>query len=552
MQSGCATALVLNKWDLARGGRRPRARARPGRREAAPAPARAHRERQDRPRRRAACYRGARRSATARAGRIPTPELNRFLAEVVAAASRRPAPGQPPEAALHGADRTAPAALRDPGQLAQPRDARLRVLPREPPARALPPRRRSADHRLRRAAPAALRGRAEEQRRRPARLISFAGPPMRFPDDPQPPPPRRRARGGSDRSSCSSSSSAPAAGAARPLRPPARRKLVPADALVYVHLSTDPDRDAVKRALELADRSRLPRASATRPAAAVRRAPGSRYAARHPAVARRRRRRSRCSTRRPDRGLAGRRWPCSRPQQGRRASCSGGGRAESPELPRHVTSRTYSSAAARSPAATSSSASCAGLRQAHRRRGRARRPRWPTSKRLRGAAGGLPDGRVADAVRLGRRRASPARAAGRRARGGRRAARPARAAGGGDRAHAEGERRAGAWCTASSIPRWPSRRRAARSSSPSSSAACRRTRWPTSASPVWTRRASASSPAGLARRCARAASSRPARAGAARPLAPRGRRPRERSCRLLQGEVALRLTAQRPGARRSP
>ena len=53
MKAGCATAIVLNKWDalaaerLPRGGARPRAP--PRRREAAPAPARADRQRQDRP-----------------------------------------------------------------------------------------------------------------------------------------------------------------------------------------------------------------------------------------------------------------------------------------------------------------------------------------------------------------------------------------------------------------------------------------------------------------------------------------------------------------------
>ena len=54
--------------------------------------------------------------------------------------------------------------------------------------------------------------------------------------------------------SFSSSSSAPAAGTAT--TPPASgaARVVPADALLYVHLSTDPDRDAVKQALGLADR----------------------------------------------------------------------------------------------------------------------------------------------------------------------------------------------------------------------------------------------------------------------------------------------------------
>ena len=67
MKAGCATAIVLNKWDLfaeSRGqddgerGPRPRARARG--REAAAAPARADGEREDRPPRRAPADRGAR------------------------------------------------------------------------------------------------------------------------------------------------------------------------------------------------------------------------------------------------------------------------------------------------------------------------------------------------------------------------------------------------------------------------------------------------------------------------------------------------------------
>ena len=66
MKAGCATAIVLNKWDLhepidGRGGRsrsRPRARARG--REAAPAPARADRQREDRPSRLAPADRGDR------------------------------------------------------------------------------------------------------------------------------------------------------------------------------------------------------------------------------------------------------------------------------------------------------------------------------------------------------------------------------------------------------------------------------------------------------------------------------------------------------------
>ena len=61
MKAGCATAIVLNKWDLRRRRRgRPRPRARARRREAAPAPARADRQRADRPPRRAPADRGDR------------------------------------------------------------------------------------------------------------------------------------------------------------------------------------------------------------------------------------------------------------------------------------------------------------------------------------------------------------------------------------------------------------------------------------------------------------------------------------------------------------
>ena len=71
MKSGCATALVLNKWDLTGGegdplgpgggvgADRARRRARAGQPQAAPAPAGADRQRHDRPPHRAAADRGA-------------------------------------------------------------------------------------------------------------------------------------------------------------------------------------------------------------------------------------------------------------------------------------------------------------------------------------------------------------------------------------------------------------------------------------------------------------------------------------------------------------
>ena len=90
---------------------------------------------QERAQRRARCSPRRSRSATASRTRIPTPELNRFLGEVVAGAPAARQAGPPAEAALHGADRDAPAALRHPGQHPQPSDARLRLLPREPSAR---------------------------------------------------------------------------------------------------------------------------------------------------------------------------------------------------------------------------------------------------------------------------------------------------------------------------------------------------------------------------------------------------------------------------------
>ena len=116
MKAGCATALVLNKWDLTggdveqiagRGRRGPRARprARAGQPQAAAAPEGADRQRRDRPQRAAACCRRRSRSADRATHRIPTPELNRFLAEVVAGPPAAGEAGPPAEDALHGPDR---------------------------------------------------------------------------------------------------------------------------------------------------------------------------------------------------------------------------------------------------------------------------------------------------------------------------------------------------------------------------------------------------------------------------------------------------------------
>ena len=163
MQSGCATALVLNKWDIADDVDLDHERAR------------AHQKLRLRPRVLTASAKTGRHverllvEAVALADRaprrIPTPQLNRFLSEVVAA--RQPPAGRAErqrltaEAAVHDPDGGAAAAVLDPGQLARQGDAGLRVLPREPAARALRPRRGPGDHRLRRAqrAPATGAGR---------------------------------------------------------------------------------------------------------------------------------------------------------------------------------------------------------------------------------------------------------------------------------------------------------------------------------------------------------------------------------------------------------
>ena len=160
MKSGCATALVLNKWDVtggdgraARPGRRrrrgrARSRARPRQPQAAPAPARADGLGPDRAPHPAHPAGGAEHR---RALPAPDPDAG---AQPLPGRRRRGAPaagqaGPSPEDALHGPDRHEPAALRDPDQLAPADHARLRVLRREPAARALRARRRARDHRLR-------------------------------------------------------------------------------------------------------------------------------------------------------------------------------------------------------------------------------------------------------------------------------------------------------------------------------------------------------------------------------------------------------------------
>ncbi len=143
MQEGCATLLALNKWDLAPLTEDDLDHER----------AKVTRKLRLRPKVMTISAQGGRNVTRVlaeaitlgdrRRERIPTPGLNRFLAEAIDARQPPGQAGPPAEAALHGADRDAPAALRAAGQQPQPRDARLHVLPREPHARALRARRRA-------------------------------------------------------------------------------------------------------------------------------------------------------------------------------------------------------------------------------------------------------------------------------------------------------------------------------------------------------------------------------------------------------------------------
>src|SRR5215213_5774773 len=136
---------------------RPRPRARLRRQQAAPAPARADRQRDDRPPRAALARRG---DGARRPHLRPDPDPAAQPLPV-GDPGDPPAAGQaepPSEAHLHDADGGAAAALLDPGQLAPARHARLRLLHREPHARALSAGGNPADHRLRRAQGAPRRG----------------------------------------------------------------------------------------------------------------------------------------------------------------------------------------------------------------------------------------------------------------------------------------------------------------------------------------------------------------------------------------------------------
>ena len=126
MKSGCATALVLNKWDLQSDGewgrsRRAGARACPGKPEAAPPPQGADRQRQDRPARRTDPDRGG----WAR-GPQPKPDSDAAAEPLPVRCGRYPpaagrqAAHQPAaEAAVHDPDRDQASALLDPGELAR-------------------------------------------------------------------------------------------------------------------------------------------------------------------------------------------------------------------------------------------------------------------------------------------------------------------------------------------------------------------------------------------------------------------------------------------------
>ena len=134
MRAGCATLLALNKWDVtttdiddARARVERKLRLRP-----AVVTCSATRGRNV-----ANLLPKALELADRAAERIPTPELNRFVADVVAQDAAAVAARPPPAPLLRGAGRGAPAADRDPGQRPPPDHPRLGLPPREPAARDL-------------------------------------------------------------------------------------------------------------------------------------------------------------------------------------------------------------------------------------------------------------------------------------------------------------------------------------------------------------------------------------------------------------------------------
>ena len=169
MRAGCATLLAMNKWDETRT-------------DIDDARARAERKLRLRPavitcsalrgRNVARLLPRALELADRAAERIPTPELNRFVADVVARTPPPVAARAPPPPLLRGPGRRAAAADRDPGQRPQADHPRLGLPPREPDPRGLRVGGRPAGDRLR--APFREAGSAAAARRqdRGSRLTS--------------------------------------------------------------------------------------------------------------------------------------------------------------------------------------------------------------------------------------------------------------------------------------------------------------------------------------------------------------------------------------------
>ena len=220
MKAGCATALVLNKWDLTSGDefdlereRRRVARKLRLRPKVMTASAMTGRHVQ---RLLVEVMSLAERART----RIPTPELNRFLGDLVAER-------QPPQKQGHRLKLLyiaqigdAAAALLDPGQQPRPHHARLRLLRREPAARALRARGHPAGDRLRGAQAAPPRRVSGPAGSRPVILVVAAIAAVALVV--------ALVRRGEGPAGPSDTAAA----------------LVPASALAYVHLSTDPARAA--------------------------------------------------------------------------------------------------------------------------------------------------------------------------------------------------------------------------------------------------------------------------------------------------------------------